>query len=60
MFKLWRIAIRDLGRNKRRSALTLIAVMMWLPFPRLRRAQPTPRRARAAQTNANALGRQGS
>jgi ABC-type lipoprotein release transport system permease subunit len=30
MFKLWRIAVRDLGRNKRRSALTLIAVMMGL------------------------------
>jgi ABC-type lipoprotein release transport system permease subunit len=30
MFSLWRIAIRDLGRNKRRSALTLIAVMMGL------------------------------
>ncbi len=30
MFTLWRIAIRDLGRNKRRSALTLIAVMMGL------------------------------
>jgi len=30
MFKLWRIAIRDLGRNKRRSALTLIAVMLGL------------------------------
>jgi len=30
MFKLWRIAIRDLGRNKRRSALTLVAVMMGL------------------------------
>ena len=30
MFRLWRIAIRDLGRNKRRSALTLIAVMMGL------------------------------
>jgi len=30
MFKLWRIAIRDLGRNKRRSGLTLIAVMMGL------------------------------
>jgi len=30
MFKLWRIAIRDLGRNKRRSALTLIAVAMGL------------------------------
>ena len=30
MFTLWRIAVRDLGRNKRRSALTLIAVMMGL------------------------------
>jgi ABC-type lipoprotein release transport system permease subunit len=30
MFKLWRIAVRDLGRNKRRSTLTLIAVMMGL------------------------------
>jgi len=30
MFRLWRIAIRDLGRNKRRSALTLVAVMMGL------------------------------
>jgi len=30
MFQLWRIAVRDLGRNKRRSALTLIAVMMGL------------------------------
>jgi len=30
MFKLWRIAIRDLGRNRRRSALTLIAVAMGL------------------------------
>ena len=30
MFKLWRIAVRDLGCNKRRSALTLIAVMMGL------------------------------
>ena len=30
MFKLWRIAIRDLGRNKRRSGLTLIAVAMGL------------------------------
>jgi ABC-type lipoprotein release transport system permease subunit len=30
MFKLWRIAIRDLGRNKRRSALTLISVAMGL------------------------------
>jgi ABC-type lipoprotein release transport system permease subunit len=30
MFKLWRIAVRDLGRNKRRSALTMIAVAMGL------------------------------
>ena len=30
MFTLWRIAVRDLGRNKRRSALTLIAVAMGL------------------------------
>jgi ABC-type lipoprotein release transport system permease subunit len=30
MLKLWRIAVRDLGRNKRRSGLTLIAVMMGL------------------------------
>ncbi len=30
MFKLWKIAVRDLERNKRRSALTLIAVMMGL------------------------------
>jgi len=30
MFTLWRIAIRDLGRNRRRSALTLIAVMLGL------------------------------
>ena len=30
MFKLWRIAVRDLGRNKRRSALTLIAVALGL------------------------------
>ena len=30
MFTLWRIAVRDLGRNKRRSALTLIAVMLGL------------------------------
>jgi len=30
MFRLWRIAIRDLGRNKRRSALTLIAVALGL------------------------------
>jgi ABC-type lipoprotein release transport system permease subunit len=30
MFKVWRIAVRDLGRNKRRSALTTIAVMLGL------------------------------
>lgn len=30
IFRLWRIAVRDLGRNRRRSALTLIAVMMGL------------------------------
>jgi ABC-type lipoprotein release transport system permease subunit len=30
MFKLWRIAIRDLERNRRRSALTMIAVMLGL------------------------------
>jgi ABC-type lipoprotein release transport system permease subunit len=30
MYRLWRIAVRDLRRNKRRSALTLIAVMMGL------------------------------
>jgi ABC-type lipoprotein release transport system permease subunit len=30
MFRLWRIAVRDLARNKRRSALTLFAVMMGL------------------------------
>ena len=30
MFRLWRIAVRDLGRNKRRSGLTLIAVMLGL------------------------------
>jgi ABC-type lipoprotein release transport system permease subunit len=30
MFRLWKLAIRDLGRNKRRSGLTLIAVMMGL------------------------------
>jgi ABC-type lipoprotein release transport system permease subunit len=30
MFKLWRIAVRDLGRNKRRSALTLAAVALGL------------------------------
>jgi ABC-type lipoprotein release transport system permease subunit len=30
MFKLWRIAIRDVGRNKRRSGLTLIAVALGL------------------------------
>ena len=28
MFKLWKLAIRDLGRNKRRSALTLLAVAL--------------------------------
>jgi ABC-type lipoprotein release transport system permease subunit len=30
VFQLWRIAVRDLGRNKRRSVLTLIAVMLGL------------------------------
>jgi ABC-type lipoprotein release transport system permease subunit len=30
MFRLWKIAYRDLGRNRRRSALTLIAVAMGL------------------------------
>ena len=30
MLKLWRIAIRDVGRNKRRSGLTLIAVALGL------------------------------
>lgn len=30
MYRLWRIAVRDLRRNKRRSALTLIAVMLGL------------------------------
>ena len=30
IYRLWRIAVRDLGRNRRRSALTLIAVMMGL------------------------------
>jgi ABC-type lipoprotein release transport system permease subunit len=30
MFTLWRIAVRDLGRNKRRSAFTMIAVMLGL------------------------------
>jgi ABC-type lipoprotein release transport system permease subunit len=30
MYKLWRIAVRDLRRNKRRSASTLIAVMIGL------------------------------
>jgi ABC-type lipoprotein release transport system permease subunit len=30
MYRLWRIAVRDLRRNKRRSALTLIAVMVGL------------------------------
>jgi len=28
MFRLWKIALRDLGRNKRRSALTLMAVVL--------------------------------
>ena len=30
MFRIWRIAVRDLRRNKRRSALTMIAVMLGL------------------------------
>lgn len=30
MFKLWKLAMRNLRRNKRRSGLTLIAVMMGL------------------------------
>ena len=30
MYRLWRIAVRDLRRNKRRSASTLIAVMLGL------------------------------
>jgi len=30
MFRLWKIAVRDLGRNKRRSGLTLLAVAMGL------------------------------
>jgi ABC-type lipoprotein release transport system permease subunit len=30
MFRLWKLAIRDLGRNKRRSALTLVAVGLGL------------------------------
>lgn len=30
MFRLWRIAVRDLGRNKRRSGLTLLAVALGL------------------------------
>ena len=30
MFRLWKIAIRDLGRNKRRSGLTLVAVALGL------------------------------
>jgi ABC-type lipoprotein release transport system permease subunit len=30
MFRLWRIALRDVGRNKRRSGLTLIAVALGL------------------------------
>jgi ABC-type lipoprotein release transport system permease subunit len=32
MFKLWRIAVRDVGRNKRRSGLTLIAVALGLKW----------------------------
>ena len=28
MFKLWKLAIRDLGRNRRRSLLTLLAVAL--------------------------------
>ena len=28
MFKLWKLAIRDLGRNKRRSSLSLLAVAL--------------------------------
>ncbi len=28
MFKLWRIAYRDLGRNRRRSLLTMVAVAL--------------------------------
>jgi ABC-type lipoprotein release transport system permease subunit len=30
VYRLWRIAVRDLRRNKRRSALTLVAVMLGL------------------------------
>jgi ABC-type lipoprotein release transport system permease subunit len=30
IFRLWRIAVRDLRRNRRRSALTMIAVMLGL------------------------------
>jgi ABC-type lipoprotein release transport system permease subunit len=30
MFRIWRIAVRDLRRNKRRSGLTMIAVMLGL------------------------------
>jgi ABC-type lipoprotein release transport system permease subunit len=30
MFRLWKIAVRDLGRNKRRSGLTLLAVALGL------------------------------
>ncbi len=30
MFRLWKLAIRDLGRNKRRSGLTLVAVALGL------------------------------
>ena len=30
MYRIWRIAVRDLRRNKRRSALTMIAVMLGL------------------------------
>jgi ABC-type lipoprotein release transport system permease subunit len=30
MYTLWRVAVRDLGRNRRRSALTMIAVMLGL------------------------------
>ena len=30
MYTLWRVAVRDLRRNKRRSALTMVAVMLGL------------------------------
>jgi len=30
MFRLWKLAIRDLGRNKRRAGLTLVAVALGL------------------------------